>query len=148
MRGGGAVSGQTGISLDVNGVKETYAKLREISLMPSQKREILDGVRRGGEIIAELARRGVRVRSGDLKESICTVDAHATHTELSVRIIASRPKGSHGWLVENGHIIRGGKGRARAIARPFLAPALSDGRDAALREIAGGIEAAIERSVK
>ena len=96
-------------------------------------------------MIAGLARRGVRVRSGDLLESISVGDATVGVNRISVKIYAARPKGSHGLVVERGHMARGGKGRVRAY--PYLAPALEDGREAALNEVAEGVSAALKRSV-
>lgn len=134
------------ITLDASGIAETYAKLAEIAMTASQRAEVKESLRRGGNIIVDLAQRGVRVRSGALKYSIDVGDITVSSQKISVAVIARRPEGSHGAFIERGHIARGRKGRVRAY--PYLAPALQEGKADALKEIAAGVERAIRRTIK
>lgn len=136
----------TSVTLDVRGIAETYGKLVETSMIASQRDEVREGLRRGGDIIAELAKRGIRNRSGNLVPSIDVGNITVSRGKSSVRVLARRPEGSHGWLVENGHV--GPRGVGRADPHPYLAPAMEEGRDEALKEIAAGVERAIRRTTK
>ncbi len=136
----------TSVTLDVRGIAETYGKLVETSMIASQRDEVREGLRRGGDIIAELAKRGIRNRSGNLVSSIGVGNITATKERMSVQVLARRPEGSHGGFVERGHMARGGN--RRVPAHPYLAPAMEEGRDEALKEIAAGVERAIRRTTK
>lgn len=134
------------IKYDLSGASEAYAALREMALMPSQRKEVRDGLQRGGEIIADLARQNIRDRTGNLSESIEVRNAKMTMQGVSVKVATTPPKGAHGLLVGRGHRARGGKGFVRA--HPYLEPALKDGKGPALREISLGISRAMERANK
>lgn len=113
---------------EIRGGKELDRLLRELG--PRTAARVGDNaLRSAGRAIVRLARDRVPVDTGALRDSM-TVQADRrgrTETKRSVKIGFRKPVSSRAHLVEFGTV--------KMRARPFMTPAMEEGRDDALRAI-------------
>lgn len=119
-----------GIKIEVTGVKELQAKLLTISTkLPSI---VAQAVSEGAEVVENSAKSKVRVKTGNLKNSIEQKNKTQTSSKVSVDI---------GTDVD--YAAANEYGTSKMSAQPFLRPALDENSNAIKTKIEAAIKSAL-----
>lgn len=112
-----------------------------------------EGLKAGGEVIAEEARKTCPAQTGTLRDSI-QVRAGRSRGVVNAQVVCGRGwyKGQtfYGAFVEFGHLAGSrklGNARAHVPAHPFLRPAAMRSKDAAAGRVTAVLRAAIDRQI-